>query len=157
MTRPEWVEDFLEHGSNITMARPAARKYIMQLEADVERLRIVVEQARDVAARIRHRDWYFLSQEATHELASLETAATVVLREGKGGETCHEKPQPQPVVSAAALLHTTAAMPRDAYLTTVADIAQRLSGKQGDVQLDSPQTKSEPLILGEQPFGLEIC
>lgn len=47
MKRPELVSDFLEHGSNITMTRPAARKYILKLE----------DKNRDLQLRCESAEW----------------------------------------------------------------------------------------------------
>ena len=122
--------------------RPGVRR-IARAEAERDRLRAVVVQARETAIWFRQFEPYVLSPRARKQLTALEAAASDVLNDGKGDDACHEKHHPVPVASVAPPPLTTATMPRDEYLTTVAAIVQRLSGKPESAQAASVTTTNE--------------
>ena len=116
----------------------------IKLDADppgekCERLRAVVEQARDLCVWFRKYEPYVLSPRARKKLTELEAAANDVLNDGKG-DPCPLTTPPKTVASVENRAQTEMAD----YAATVAAIAQRLSERPEGVQQNSQTTTNEP-------------
>jgi hypothetical protein len=114
----------------------------VQVEAYVTQLRRVARLAHQFAIWMQITEWYAISPKVKKALGALEAEAGAALAEGD--REWPTRPHPAPVVSAAVPPPTTATIPREEYLTTVAAIAQRLSERPEGVQQNSQTTTNEP-------------